>query len=259
MMSATAVVVARKEVLDHLRDGRAVVASAMMALMGPGVVLLVSLSGRTGGQDGGAVLLGMLSVFALVSSFAGAIDVAMDTTAGERERRSLVPLLLTPATRRDLVLGKWVAVTICALLAVAINSLALLTVLRLSDPVLFASRIQQLLIWVVLGLVPLALFGSAVSVLIAVQCRNTKEAHSALRFLALVPMMVGMFLVFFPTWASQIWFLLPIVGQQALIGFRDPSVPAIRSGILALVTLALAWLALAGAGRVMNRDHILSA
>lgn len=110
-----------------------------------------------------------------------------------------------------------------------------------------------------LGLVPLALFGAALSVLIASQCRNTKEAHSALRFLALVPMMVGMFLVFFPTWVSQIWFLLPIVGQQALIGFRDPSVPVIRSAILALVTLGLAWLALTGAGRVLNRDHTLFA
>lgn len=139
MMSSTAVVVARKEILDHLRDRRAVLASAMMALMGPGVVMLVSLSGRSGGRDGGAVLLGMLSVFALVSSFAGAIDVAMDSTAGERERRSLVPLLLTPVSRRDLILGKWLAVTSFALLAVALNSLALLTVLRLSDPVLFAS------------------------------------------------------------------------------------------------------------------------
>jgi sodium transport system permease protein len=259
MISPTAAVVARKEVLDHLRDRRSVVGATMMALMGPGVVLLVSLSGRTGGRDGGAVLLGMLSVFALVSSFAGAIDVAMDSTAGERERRSLVPLLLTPVTRRDLILGKWVAVTSFALAAVAINSLALLTVLRLSAPVLFVSHAQQLLIWIVLGLVPLALFGSALSLLVAVQCRNSKEAHSALRFLALGPMIVGMFLVFFPTWVSQIWFLLPIVGQQALIGFQDPSVPVIKSVILALVTLVFAWLALLAASRVLRRDHILSA
>jgi hypothetical protein len=55
-------VVARKEIVEHLRDRRSLLSSVMMALMGPGVVLLVSLSGRTRGQDSAGVILGMLSV-----------------------------------------------------------------------------------------------------------------------------------------------------------------------------------------------------
>ena len=253
------VVVARKEILDHLRDRRAVLSSAMIALLGPGVVLLVSLSGRTRGQESEPVLLGMLSVFALVSSFAGAIDIAMDSTAGERERRSLCPLLLNPISRRDVIIGKWLAVTVFALAAVAFNSLGSAVVLAWAAPALLASRAPQLLLWITLGLVPLALLGAALSLLVAVLCRSSKEAHTALRFLVFVPMLVGMFLVFFPTWVGKAWLLMPIVGQQALIGLRESSVPVARGVILAMVTLVAAVLALVGAGRALNRDDVLIA
>ena len=191
------VVVARKEILNHLRDRRSVLSSAMMALLGPAVVFLVSLSGRTGGQEGESVLLGMLSVFALVSSFAGAIDIAMDSTAGERERHSLLPLLLNPVPRQGVIVGKWLAVTAFALAAVVVNTVALAAVLAWAAPTLLASRAPQLLLWITLGLVPLALLGAALSLLVAVVCRSTKEAHTALRFLVFVPMFVGMFLSFF--------------------------------------------------------------
>jgi ABC-type Na+ efflux pump permease subunit len=90
----------RKELQDHLRDVRSVVSATLLAVLGPAVVLPVSLSGQAGGSSQDGVLVGMLSVFALVSAFAGANDLAMDVTAGERERRSLVPLLLTSVSTR---------------------------------------------------------------------------------------------------------------------------------------------------------------
>ena len=107
-----ALIVARKEIRDHLRDRKSLLSSALLTLMGPGVVLIVSLSDRAAGQDKARVLLGMLSIFALVSSFAGAIDIAMDSAAGERERRSLLPLLLNPIPRWSVLAGKWIAVAV---------------------------------------------------------------------------------------------------------------------------------------------------
>jgi sodium transport system permease protein len=254
-----ALVVARKEILDHLRNTRSLLSSAMMALMGPSVVLLVSLSGRIRGHDGEPVLVGMLSVFALVSSFAGAIDIAMDSTAGERERRCLLPLLLTPVRRTDFILGKWLAVTAFALAAVAVNGIGSLSVLGWAAPALLASRARQFLLWMALGLVPLALLGAAWSVFVATLCRSTKEAHTALTAVTFMPMIVGMFLVFFPGWIGRAWFLLPIAGQQALIGLGEPAVPVARAIVLALVTVAAALPALAGAARALSRDDILSA
>lgn len=252
-------VVASKEIRDHARDVRALLSSATMALMGPGVVLLVSLSDRAPGEAGARVLLGMLSVFALVASFAGAIDIAMDSTAGERERRSLLPLLLNPVPRSGVIVGKWIAVTTFALAALALNSVGVVAVLAGAAPALLASRAEQIIVWIVLGLVPLAALGAAVNLFVAVLCRTTKEAHTALRLVAFLPMLVGMFLVFFPAWTGRTWFVLPLVGQQTLIGLREPSALVAPGMILALVTLAVAVLPLVAANRVLNRDDILSA
>jgi sodium transport system permease protein len=40
----------------------------------------------------------------------GGMPLALDATAGERERQSLEPLLATPATAGEIVAGKWLAV-----------------------------------------------------------------------------------------------------------------------------------------------------
>jgi sodium transport system permease protein len=251
-------VVARKEIRDHIRDLRSLASAAMMALMGPAVVLLVSLSDRASGPNGGQALIGMLSVFALVSAFAGAIDVAMDSTAGERERRALLPLLLNPIPRSEVIVGKWLAVSAFALAAVALNTAGVVAVLAWAAPLLLASRAPQLVVWIVLGLVPLAAFGAAVNLFVATLCRTTKEAQNALKFLAFLPMIVGMFLVFFPSWTGRVWFLVPIVGQQTLMASREPSALVVQGAILAVITLAASLLPLAAAGRVLNRDDILA-
>src|SRR5262249_34529828 len=99
--------------------------------------------------------------------------------------------------------------------------------------------------------------GAAVNLLVAVFCRTTKEANSALRYLTFVPMLAGMFVVFFPSRAGQAWFALPIVGQQVLIGLREPSIA--HAVVLALVTVIATALALGGASRVLTRDDILAA
>ena len=252
-------IVARKEIRDHIRDTRSLLSAALLILMGPGVVLLVSLSEKAAGPEKAAVLLGMLSVFALVSSFAGAIDVAMDATAGERERRSLLPLLLNPVRRADLLVGKWIAVTAFALAGVILNTLALTAVLAWAAPAVLASHGSLIFLWVALGLVPLAAFGAAFNLLVAVICRSTKEAHTALRIVAFLPMLVGLFLVFFPSWTGRRWFVLPVAGQQALIGWQGESIPVGPAIVLALVTLAAAVPAMWGAARILDRDDILAA
>lgn len=250
-------VITRKEIVDHLRDRRSILSSALMALMGPAVVFLVSLSGRARGEQGEAILIGMLSIFALVASFSGAADVAMDSAAGERERRSLVPLLLNPVPAREIVLGKWMAVSLFAIGAVLVNTLGLLLVLSSAAGPAVARRGLQLAVWVGLGLIPLALLGAATNLFVGIWCRTTKEANTASKMLTFLPMLIGMFLVFFPAWVGRAWFLFPIVGQQALIGLKEPSVPL--AIVLSVVTALTAILPLVGATRVLGRHNVLSA
>ncbi|HEX7719159.1 MAG TPA: ABC transporter permease, partial [Woeseiaceae bacterium] len=56
-----------------------------------------------------AMLLGMMSYFFIFALLTGGMNLAIDTTAGERERGSLEPLLCLPVTRDQLILGKIMA------------------------------------------------------------------------------------------------------------------------------------------------------
>src|SRR5205814_9255025 len=66
--------------------------------------------------------MGMMAMFLLMSAFMGGLNAALDTTAGERERGSLEPLLLNPAERVALVLGKWGAVASLGMLIAVLSS-----------------------------------------------------------------------------------------------------------------------------------------
>ena len=246
MLSPT-LVVARKEVIDSWRDTRSAIASLMYALMGPGVVFMVSMAVRVD-----AVLIGMMSVFTLVAAFVGGMNVAMDTVAGERERHSLLPLLLNPVRRREIVLGKW--------LAVALFSTAGL-ILNLAGFAIVFGKAGMHLPWlaVTAGILPLALLAASLQLLISTVCHAAKEAQTYLSMLVFLPMGLGMFQVFFPA-AARGWFaLLPVLGQQLqlerwLKGGAAAFVPAAALGCF---TAALALLVLELAANRLHRDEIV--
>ena len=67
----------------------------------------------------------MLPFFVMMAVLYGALNAALDTTAGERERGSLEPLLMNPAERWALVAGKWGAVACVSMLIAVLSSLQL--------------------------------------------------------------------------------------------------------------------------------------
>ena len=75
----------------------------------------------------GIMLTAMLPILLLISAFLGGIHLAMDTTAGERERQSLEPLLATPAARGAIVSAKMLAAVV-----IGIASLLLLSLIHIS-------------------------------------------------------------------------------------------------------------------------------
>jgi len=248
-----------KEIRDHLRDTRSLGSAALFTLMGPFVILLVSQSdaARTGGPR---LLLSMMSVFTLVSVFSGGLYLALDSTAGERERGSLVPLLLNPVSWLSVITGKWMAVSAFALAGLALNLAAFTAVFEWGGVVPPPELTGVFLLWIACGLVPLTLFGAALDLLAAATCRTVKEAQARLTIITFVPMIVGMFLVFFPGWAERWWFVVPVVGQQALIGagLRGEVVSVAQAGLLGLLTMIVAGTALLAAARALDRDEIVA-
>jgi sodium transport system permease protein len=244
-------VVARKEAIDNLRDTRAVISSLMYALMGPAVVFMVSIASSAAARLD-AVLIGMMSVFTLVSAFVGGMNVAMDTVAGERERQSLLPLLMNPVRRREIVWGKWLAVGLFAAGGLTLN---------LAGFALVFAHAGMHLPWlgVAAGMLPLALLAASIQLLISTVCRAAKEAQTYLSMLVFLPMGLGMFQVFFPA-AARGWFAyLPVLGQQLQLErwMKGASTPIVPAAVLGAFTAGLALLVLEVAANRLHRDEIV--
>jgi sodium transport system permease protein len=251
------VTVAAKEIRDHCRDRRSLMSAALYSFLGPAVILLVAQSSAA--STGGApLLLNMMSVFALVSAFTGGMFLALDATAGERERGSLVPVLLNPIPSLQLIAGKWVAVAAFSVVGLALNLVAFTAVFEWSNIIPRGGMAWAFALWVVCGLVPLALLGAALHILTGTASRTLKDAQARLSTVTLVPMMTGMFLVFFPGTIGRWWFAIPVIGQQALFAeaLRGHAVSLLQAGALAIVTLAATAALVLAASRVISRDGV---
>lgn len=250
-------VIAQKEIIDSLRDVRSVFSALLFSLMGPLVVGLVSLAPGIRGAPQ-SPLPAMLSVFTLVAAFSGGMNVAIDTIAGERERRSLIPLLLNPVPRADIALGKWLAVAVAALAGLLVNLLGSAAVFVTSGMRLDAPW-PRLALALVLAIFPLPFLAASIQLSLSTFCRAVKEAHTYLSMLVFLPMGIGMTLVFFPA-ARISWFgFLPLLGQQLdlqrLMDGKDVAV--LPSFILGYLTLAVAAAAVLLSSKRLQRDEII--
>lgn len=198
-----------------------------------------------------ATALNMIPIFLIFAAFMGGMHVAIDTTAGERERGSLEPLLLNPISRGALVVGKWLTTVLMACVAVFICLVAFLVVTRrvpLQDLGIKAYFDGPAVLGMLAAVLPLTLMSSALQMLLATYARSFKEAQTYLQLFQFVPTLPGMVLAISPV-QSKLWmFGVPVLGQQVLVGevMRGevlgplPYVlSALSCGVLSVVCLAL--------------------
>jgi sodium transport system permease protein len=193
----------------------------------------------------------------------GAMAAALDTTAGERERGSLEPLLTTPAGPVELAVGKWIALALLDLLIVAVTLGGFYLTLRYGPlppvgvPFLFGANQYFAFLLVLL---PLVLLSPAVLLYVGLRGRSVKEAQanvSVLLFVASVAPVAQMFLQRKePEWVS----LVPIAGQYALLArvLRGDPFPAVDVIVAASVPLVLALGALLLAARLLARETVIA-
>jgi sodium transport system permease protein len=209
-----------------------------------------------------AFALATFPIFLLMAAFIGGMNVAIDTTAGERERGSLETLLVHAVPRMDLVVGKWMA-------AVAFNLLAVLLTLLFSFLVLRWDRLQRMDIPVALSvedalrllvlLLPLALLAPALQMLIALFARSFKEAQTQLSLLMFLPIIPGM-LLSFQSFEPQPWMrAVPILGEQVVLGdlLRGKAIDPAALALTAAATLALTVVCLMATSRLLQHERIV--
>jgi sodium transport system permease protein len=163
---------------------------------------------------------GMLPFFILMAVLAGALNAALDTTAGERERGSLEPLLMNPAPRAALVLGKWAAVCGVALLIAVLSCLSFLPgqwLLR-SDTLaaLFQYGPREAGLFL-LVLLPLVAAAAALLMAVAIRCRTFKEAQASSTVVMLGASLLPLVQVFSLGEVSAWHFWVPALSQNVLM------------------------------------------
>lgn len=214
-------------------------------------------------QSQAAGFLNLTPYFVIYSIFIGGMYLAIDSTAGERERGSLEPLLLNPARRGELVLGKLGATLVFTLVAVVETLLAFWLVLTLVPlerflGIQFSFSLTALaqIFLITLPMMPLA---AALQIIIASSTHSFKEAQNYLSLLPLVPALPGMFLAFMPVEPRPGLMLIPTFGQQLLMNriLRGEPVAPEWIAISALVTLAVAVLLIAVAIRLYSRERFV--
>lgn len=196
-----------------------------------------------------AQLTGMLPFFVLMAVLYGALNAALDTTAGERERGSLEPLLMNPAPRLALVIGKWGAVASVGMLIAVLSSLSFVPGQWLLQSETLAAMFQYGWREVAAFLVLLLPFAGALSALlmaIAIRCKSFKEAQANATVVVLAVSLLPMVSVFNQE-GEKPWHLwLPALAQSTLmgrvlkgeaIGIVDLLLPALCSAAIAAVCL----------------------
>ena len=207
-----------------------------------------------------APALATLPVFLILAAFVTGMNLAIDVTAGERERRSLEALLVSPASPRAIVIGKWLVTASLAVVGVVAT-------LAMARAVLHVDRIRPLHIpfdlpWSVVGallavLLPLALAVPAIQMFIAMFCRSYKEGQTYLSLLLFAPMIPG-FLFAFDAVAASPWMTwTPLLSQQlAVAALIEGEVITIGSALVAgLVTLAIGSIALWGCAHMLGDER----
>ena len=187
----------------------------------PGVAAPLTVSRKdlsTPEARGATIAAMMLPYMLILFAFLGSMQLVLDTTAGERERQSLEPLLATPAARGSIVSGKIAAA--CTLGVAAL----LLTLLGFKFGAGIAGGISRQMAvsgsaigMMMLILLPMVFFGGTLLTVIAAGAKSVKEAQSYMGVLVLLPMIPTLILMVNPV-KNQLWmFAVPFLSQNQML------------------------------------------
>ena len=165
-------------------------------------------------------ITGMLPFFVLMAVLTGALNAALDTTAGERERGSLEPLLMNPMERWVLVLGKWGAVASVGMLIAVLACFSFLPgqwLLR-SDTLaaMFQYGVHEVMLFLVV-LLPFAAAASALLMAVAIRCKTFKEAQASTTVVMLAASLLPLINVFSLGEESPWYLWMPALAQNLLM------------------------------------------
>jgi sodium transport system permease protein len=209
-----------------------------------------------------AMLLGMMSYFFIFASLMGGMYLAIDTTAGERERGSLEPLLSLPVTRDQLIFGKIAATCLFMMLSLMLSLTAFFVTLKfmpLEQLGMTPNFTPTVVLAALLIFLPFILVGAALMTLVASFTKSYREAQTWLSVVLIAPTL-PILIVSILTLRPQLEFMfVPSLSQHLLLVDMvkneplDPLHVAISVTSTLLIGTALTWVC----ARLYRREGLL--
>jgi len=210
----------------------------------------------------GAFLLFIIPMFAVLSPLLGGMTVAIDSTAGERERGSLEPLLANPVRVEHVVAGKWLAswTFASAVSTLTLSGFVVAATFHSSRQLaaLMSFGIPELTLFVAMVL-PLAAMTSALQMLICTYGRSYREAQTYVSYLTTAVSFVPL-IVLFSGLKDATWQLaVPVLGQQMVFSriVRADALSAADFAVPMGTSVAVAAAALVILCRLLREERIV--
>ena len=223
---------------------------------------------KVGESSSSQFLVQLLPYFIVIWAFFGALSSASDLVSGEKERQTLETLLISPAPRNQIAIGKLLALIAASLTATSVSVLAIFVMYYLKLDFLkhvfehgLGLTLSGLFV-IIITLVPTcALFGS-ILLAISSYAKNTREAQTYLSQASMFVTMPAAFsqIIGFTDFAqSKVVYAIPILNtanviRNALMGRYDALGIAITISTGVLIAIFAVWYSVS----LFNRETILS-
>lgn len=209
-----------------------------------------------------AILLGMMSYFFVFAALMGGMYLAIDTTAGERERGSLEPLLSLPVTRDQLIIGKIGATCLFMTLSLLLSLTAFYLVLDympLEQLGMTPNFGIDVVVKAMLLFLPFILLGAALMTLVASFTKSYREAQTWLNVLLIAPTLPILIVSILTLRPRTEFMFIPSLSQHLLLVdmVKNEPINAQHVAISVFSTLVIGCLLTWVCARLYRREGLL--
>ena len=172
-------------------------------------------------QSRGMLVMIMLPYVLMITAFTGGMHLAIDSTAGEKERKSLEPLLINPVPRWQIMLGKMGATATYAFASLVLTLLAF----RFAFPLLPTGALgvdlnlsANAVGGILLAILPVVVLAAAMLTTLAALAKSLREAQSYMGLVFMIPMIPSLIFMINPMKPETWMMAIPMFSQNLLIG-----------------------------------------
>ncbi len=212
-------------------------------------------------QSRSGIMFSMLPYFFILGGFIGGMALAIDTTAGERERQSLEPLLANPVPRWRILAGKLGATTAFAITTVLLSIIAFAVVGKFLPTEKIGMTLTigfHFILYTIVAMLPLAALLASLQTLVAAFAKSYREAQTYVSLLMFVPIVPTLLMSVLP-FKTQTWmYAVPLMGQQVVITrlLRGDPIPGSALAICFVCTALAALIACVVTAKIYQTERL---